>query len=90
MNEAEFRKAGYAAIDNIIDYHRSLGSRKPVPDVKPGFLLDQLPEKIPEHGESWEQIEADLMQKIMPGITHWQSANFFAWFPANSTFPGEC
>ncbi len=23
----------------------------------------------------------------MPGITHWQSPNFFAFFPANTSFP---
>ena len=23
----------------------------------------------------------------MPGITHWQSPNFFAYFPANSSYP---
>ena len=25
---------------------------------------------------------------IIPGITHWQSPNFFAFFPANSSGPG--
>jgi aromatic-L-amino-acid decarboxylase len=29
----------------------------------------------------------DLDEKIMPGITHWQSPNFFAYFPANSSPP---
>ena len=29
----------------------------------------------------------DLEEKIMPGITHWQSPNFYAYFPANTSFP---
>ncbi|MFW5831225.1 MAG: pyridoxal-dependent decarboxylase, partial [Prolixibacteraceae bacterium] len=29
----------------------------------------------------------DINEKIMPGITHWQSPNFFAYFPANTSFP---
>ncbi len=29
----------------------------------------------------------DLEEIIMPGITHWQSPNFFAYFPANTSPP---
>ena len=29
----------------------------------------------------------DLDEIIMPGITHWQSPNFFAYFPANASGP---
>jgi len=28
-----------------------------------------------------------MNEKILPGITHWQSPNFFAFFPCNSTGP---
>ena len=28
-----------------------------------------------------------MNDKIIPGITHWQSPNFFAYFPCNSTGP---
>ncbi len=31
---------------------------------------------------------ADVEAKLLPGITHWQSPNFFAYFPANSSGPG--
>ena len=30
---------------------------------------------------------ADIEPLIMPGITHWQSPNFFAFFPANTSVP---
>jgi aromatic-L-amino-acid decarboxylase len=30
----------------------------------------------------------DVKRIILPGITHWQSPNFFAYFPANGSFPG--
>ena len=30
---------------------------------------------------------ADLDRVIMPGITHWQSPSFFAFFPANASGP---
>jgi len=29
----------------------------------------------------------DVEEKILPGITHWQSPNFFAFFPANTSGP---
>jgi aromatic-L-amino-acid decarboxylase len=29
----------------------------------------------------------DVGEKILPGITHWQSPNFFAYFPANASGP---
>lgn len=25
--------------------------------------------------------------KMLPGVTHWQSPSFFAYFPANVSFP---
>ena len=25
---------------------------------------------------------------LLAGVTHWQSPNFFAYYPANSSFPG--
>jgi aromatic-L-amino-acid/L-tryptophan decarboxylase len=46
-----------------------------------------LPENAPEQGEPFERIIADLDDIIMPGITHWQSPNFFAYFPANVSGP---
>ncbi|MCK4699754.1 MAG: aminotransferase class V-fold PLP-dependent enzyme, partial [Bacteroidales bacterium] len=38
-------------------------------------------------GESMDEIMKDFEQIVMPGITHWQSPNFFAYFPANSSYP---
>jgi aromatic-L-amino-acid decarboxylase len=33
------------------------------------------------------QVMADFEKIILPGITHWQNPNFFAFFPANSSYP---
>ena len=30
---------------------------------------------------------ADLDSIVLPGITHWQSPNFFGFFPANTSGP---
>jgi aromatic-L-amino-acid decarboxylase len=47
-----------------------------------------IPSKPPVEGEQWENIQKDIEAKIMPGITHWQSPNFMAFFPCSSSFPG--
>jgi aromatic-L-amino-acid decarboxylase len=46
-----------------------------------------LPVDAPEQGEDFETILSDIDRIILPGITHWQSPNFFAYFPANSSYP---
>ena len=29
-----------------------------------------------------------MKEKILPGVTHWQSPSFFAYYPANSSVAG--
>ena len=52
--------------------------------VKPGAITEQIPERMPEHGEHLDAILQDMDKIIVPGITHWQHPNFHAYFPANS------
>jgi aromatic-L-amino-acid decarboxylase len=46
-----------------------------------------LPNGPPNRGEPFEQLLGDIEKLILPGITHWQSPNFFAYFPANASGP---
>jgi aromatic-L-amino-acid decarboxylase len=55
--------------------------------VRPGAIRARLPEAAPEHGEPFEAILRDLDEIILPGITHWQSPGWFAYFPGNSSPP---
>lgn len=55
--------------------------------VKPGDILKKLPDNPPADPESFVSVMKDFEEIIMPGITHWQSPNFFAYFPANSSPP---
>lgn len=85
-----FRKAGYAAVDSICDYYARL-QRNELPvasQVQPGFLSKLIPDHAPEDGEPWDLISSDYQSKIMPGITHWQSPSFYAYYPGNATFEG--
>ncbi len=87
MSAEEFRKHGKQVIDWIADYLAGIESYPVRSQVRPGDIRAALPERPPEQGESFDQILADLDQIIMPGVTHWQHPNFYAYFPANASGP---
>ncbi|GIL59409.1 hypothetical protein Vafri_14094 [Volvox africanus] len=83
----DFRRMGYQMVDSICDYYSSLPHQRVRPDVQPGFLRGQIPPCPPEQPESFDEIIRDVHDKLMPGVTHWQSPSFFAYFPSNASFP---
>jgi len=87
MSPDEFRHWGHAVIDWIADYQRRVETLPVLSQVKPGGIRALLPAGPPEHGEAFDQILADVDRIILPGITHWQSPSFFAYFPANNSGP---
>lgn len=56
-------------------------------EVAPGEVAAALPAAPPDAPEGLEALFVDLDRVVMPGITHWQSPNFFAYFPANTSGP---
>ncbi|KAH9967310.1 pyridoxal phosphate-dependent transferase [Russula dissimulans] len=88
MDVEQFRKAGYDAIDRICAYHDSLREKPVIPQVRPGYLRDFVPDSAPQKGEEWASIIDDYQKVILPGLTHWQHPSFFAYFPAGCTFEG--
>ena len=87
MTPEDFRKHGHAFVDWIAEYYRRIESLPVLSGVNPGEIRDSLPPKPPLKGEPFESIIKDIDELIMPGLTHWQSPNFFAFFPANASFP---
>lgn len=87
MTPEEFRRFGREMVDWIADYHASIEARRVLSDVEPGAVRAALPAAAPEQGEPFERVVEDLEQIIMPGITHWQSPSFFAFFPSNISGP---
>ena len=82
----EFRAAGYELIDLIVDYLEGVDEQRITPDVEPGDVRAMLPEHPPESVESWATVRADIDRVVLPTITHWQHPNWFAYFPANTTY----
>ena len=87
FSPAEFRREALTFIDWICGYLEQI-ERYPVRAmVAPGALRTLLPPAAPASPETAAAVIADLDRLILPGLTHWQSPNFFAYFPANSSVP---
>jgi aromatic-L-amino-acid/L-tryptophan decarboxylase len=87
LTPSQFREEGKKMIDWIADYYENIEKYPVLSQVKPGEIKDKLPENPPQKGESFDAMMRDLDEIIMPGITHWQSPNFYAYFPSNTSFP---
>jgi aromatic-L-amino-acid decarboxylase len=88
MSPEEFRRQGHAVVDWIADYRARIESFPVLSRVQPGEIRAKLPADPPAQGEPFGQILADMDRIVLPGITHWQSPNFYAYFPSNSSGPG--
>ncbi len=87
MTPDEFRRNGRAVVDWIADYYERVEQFPVLSQVEPGEIRAALPPSPPEQGEDFAAMLRDVEQLILPGITHWQSPNFFAFFPANTSGP---
>ncbi|HEV8231948.1 MAG TPA: pyridoxal-dependent decarboxylase, partial [Thermoanaerobaculia bacterium] len=87
MTSEEFRRHGRAVVEWIADYMERVESFPVLSRVHPGEIRNALPAEPPLRGEQFETMLADVESLILPGITHWQSPNFFAYFPSNNSAP---
>lgn len=87
MTPEEFRHNAHLLVDWMAGYMENIEKYPVRSSVKPGEIYDRLPESPPLKPESFSKFMNDLEEIIMPGITHWQSPNFFAYFPANTSPP---
>ncbi len=87
MTSQQFRIAGKQLIDWLADYYQHVEDYPVLAQVAPGQIRASLPSEPPSLGVDFSQLVQQLDSKIMPGITHWQSPNFFAYFPANASEP---
>ncbi|MBN1426454.1 aspartate aminotransferase family protein [Candidatus Fermentibacteria bacterium] len=87
MSPDEFSRHGHAVIDWIADYMRRVEDLPVMSHLEPGAVRSLLPDSPPQHGEPFPDMLKDVNRVILPGITHWQSPSFFAYFPANTSGP---
>ncbi len=87
MSADEFRKQGHAMVDWIAEYWSRVEEMPVLSQAEPNELFNALPNSAPEQSEDFTKIMQDVEKHIMPGITHWQSPNFFAYFPTGASGP---
>lgn len=87
MTPDEFRRWGHELVDWVAAYQEEAAAYPVAAQVKPREILKMLPATAPERGEDFAKLIADVNRIIMPGITHWQSPNFFGFFPCNNSGP---
>jgi aromatic-L-amino-acid decarboxylase len=87
MSPDEFRRQGTAMVEWIARYLETVEELPVASSLAPGDVRARLPEHPPDGPEDWKDIFADLDRVVLPGLTHWQSPNWFGYFPANSSGP---
>eukprot|EP01018_Ginkgo_biloba_P016399 Gb_28002 [translate_table: standard] len=82
----EWREHAHKMVDFIADrYYHKIETFPVLSQVQPGYLRTLLPDSAPENPETMEAVLADVEEKIIPGLTHWQSPNFFGLIPSSGS-----
>ncbi len=87
IDSREFRKYAHEFVDWMADYLENIDKLPVKSQVKPGEIFSKIPDQPPGTSESMDDIFGDFKDVILPGMTHWQSPNYFAYFTANSSYP---
>jgi len=77
-----------AAVEWAARYLERVGKYPVLAQVKPGEIRARLPAEPPERPEPFADVLRDLDEILLPGITHWQSPRFFAYFAVSGSEPG--
>ncbi|XP_063223026.1 aromatic-L-amino-acid decarboxylase-like isoform X1 [Bacillus rossius redtenbacheri] len=71
----------------IGDYLDNIRDRRVLPTVEPGYMRPLLPDSAPDTPDKWQDVMKDIERVIMPGVTHWHSPHFYAYFPTANSYP---
>jgi aromatic-L-amino-acid decarboxylase len=83
-----FRDDGAAALEWVADYLDGVRERPVLARVEPGAIRAALPSHAPDDAEPFGAVLRDLDEILMPGLTHWQSPRYFAYFATTGSEPG--
>jgi len=87
MTTDEFRIHAHELVEWMTGYMENVEKYPVKSAVEPGEIFSRIPDKPPSNSEPFNSLLRDINEIIMPGITHWQNPNFFAYFPANTSPP---
>ena len=83
-----FRDDGAATLDWVASYLERVREYPVLAQVAPGDIRAALPASPPEEAEPFSAVLEDLDAVLMPGVTHWQSPRYFAYFATTASEPG--
>nr|KAF7399893.1 hypothetical protein H0235_015630 [Vespula pensylvanica] len=87
MEAEDFKKFAKEMVEYITNYLENIRERRVLPTIEPGYMKPLLPSEAPRTAEKWEDIMSDIERVIMPGVTHWHSPKFHAYFPTAQSYP---
>ncbi|XP_077374487.1 histidine decarboxylase [Festucalex cinctus] len=87
MQAEDYNRRGKELVDYITKYLGSIRERRVIPDVKPGYMRELMPDTAPTEPEDWQKIFDDIEKVIMPGVVHWQSPHMHAYYPSLTSWP---
>src|SRR6516225_2834347 len=85
MTPEEFRAAGHRLVDWIADYRSRVSTLPVMARTEPGDIRRLVPQEPPDSPEPFDAIVHDLDRIVLPGLSHWQHAKFFGYFPSNGS-----
>ncbi len=85
MNADEFRTHAHKLVEWMAGYMENVEKFPVKSSVSPGEIFKQIPDAPPSESESFDSVMKDFENIILPGITHWQSPDFYAYFPSNTS-----
>lgn len=88
MDTESFRHYGHQVVDWIAEYLTEVGKYPVLSQNTPGEIRRALPSQPPAEPETMEAILADFNHILLPGITHWNSPGFMAYFGITGSGPG--
>lgn len=84
---ASFESLAHEVVQWISNYYSQIESFPVRSQVEPGDIYQQFPGQFPAEPVSNDVVFRVLNEIIIPGLTHWQHPNFYAFFPGNTSFP---
>lgn len=70
MDVKEFRTVGHKVVDLLAEYLENIESKPVFPDADPKLINRLFEEPLPEQPEAFEDVLAELQQKLLPYCTH--------------------
>lgn len=70
MDVREFREAGHRVVDLLAEYFENIEDKHVFPDADPKVINHLFEETLPEQPEAFEDVLAELEEKLLPYCTH--------------------